>query len=202
MAMTATAEPDVATILSEAQLAEHGIRHLSGMMVTDIDRAGHTVRLDDGRRIPYAKLLPATGARPRKLSTSGADTETVLYLRTFADALAMRAYLKPGIRLVVIGGGFIGLEIAASALHRGCSVTVVEMTPRILGRAVPAKVAAIVAEAHAAAGIRLAVGIGLAAIERQDGSPVVVLADGTRLACDACVIAAAKDVCERLAFAS
>jgi 3-phenylpropionate/trans-cinnamate dioxygenase ferredoxin reductase subunit len=182
-AMTGIDEPSAATIMTEAQLAAQGIRHLSGVMVTEIDRAGHTVLLDDGRRIPYAKLLLATGARPRKLSVPGADTGSVLYLRTFADALAMRASLKPGIRLVVIGGGFIGLEIAASSLDRGCTVTVVEMAPRILGRAVPAEVASTVAEAHTAAGIRLVVGIGLAGIE----TGCVVLADGTRLVCDAII---------------
>ena len=178
--MTAVSEPEPATIMTEEQLAAHGIRHLSGAMVTEIDRDGSSVLLDDGSRIPYAKLLLATGARPRKLSTPGAEAASVLYLRTFADALAMRAYLKPGIRLVVIGGGFIGLEIAASALDRGCSVTVVEMAPRILGRAVPAEVASIVAEAHAAAGIRQIVGVGLARVEAR----CVVLADGTRLDCD------------------
>jgi 3-phenylpropionate/trans-cinnamate dioxygenase ferredoxin reductase subunit len=182
-AMTATDEPTAATILTEAQLAAQDIRHLSGVMVTEIDRPGHTVLLDDGRRIPYAKLLLATGARPRTLSTPGADASRVLYLRTFADALAMRARLRRGSRLVVIGGGFIGLEIAASALERGCSVTVVEMAPRILGRAVPAEVASTVAAAHEAAGIRLVTGIGLAAIEDQ----AVLLADGTRLACDAII---------------
>ena len=182
-AMTGADEPTAATIMSEEQLAAHGIRHLSGVMVTDIDRARHSVMLDDGTRLPYAKLLLATGARPRRLTTPGADASNVLYLRTFADALAMRAYLKPGIRLVVIGGGFIGLEIAASALDRGCTVTVVEMAPRILGRAVPAEVAALVAEAHAAAGIRLIVGVGIAAIEDK----AVLLADGTRLACDAII---------------
>ena len=179
-AMTGADEPTAATIMSEEQLAAHGIRHLSGVMVTEIERARHSVLLDDGTRLPYAKLLLATGARPRRLTTPGADASNVLYLRTFADALAMRAYLKPGIRLVVIGGGFIGLEIAASALDRGCTVTVVEMAPRILGRAVPAEVAALVAEAHAAAGIRLIVGVGIAAIEDK----AVLLADGTSLACD------------------
>ena len=182
-AMTGADEPSAATIMSEEQLAAHGIRHLSGVMVMEIDRAAHAVGLDDGSRLSYTKLLLATGARPRKLAIPGADTGSVLYLRTFADAIAMRAYLKPGIRLVVIGGGFIGLEIAASALDRGCLVTVVEMAPRILGRAVPAEVAATVAAAHAAAGIRLVVGVGLAAIEPG----CVVLADGTRLACDAII---------------
>jgi len=182
-AMTAADEPVAATILTDDQLAAHGIRHLSGVMVTDIDRAGHAVALDDGSRLPYTRLLLATGARPRKLSTPGAEAGNLLYLRTFTDALAMRAHLKPGIRLVVIGGGFIGLEIAASALERGCSVTVVEMAPRILGRAVPAEVAATVAEAHTAAGIRLVTGIGLASIEDK----AVLLADGTRLDCDAII---------------
>jgi 3-phenylpropionate/trans-cinnamate dioxygenase ferredoxin reductase subunit len=182
-AMTSAEEPAAATIMSEEQLAAQGIRHLSGVMVTEIDRAGHTVLLDDGSRLPYVKLLLATGARPRKLSTPGADAGSVLYLRTFVDALAMRTRLKPGIRLVVIGGGFIGLEIAASAKGRGCSVTVVEMAPRILGRAVPAEVASVVAETHAAAGIRLVTGIGLAAIEDK----AVLLADGTRLDCDAII---------------
>ena len=186
-AMTAADTPSTATILTEEQLAAHRIRHLSGVTVTEIDRAGHAVRLDDGSRVPYAKLLLATGARPRLLNTPGADNERVLYLRTFTDALAMRARLAAGIRLVVIGGGFIGLEIAASALERGCSVTVVEMAPRILGRAVPAEVAAVVAEAHAAAGIRLIVGVGITAIEPSGAGSVVVLADGSRLVCDAVI---------------
>jgi 3-phenylpropionate/trans-cinnamate dioxygenase ferredoxin reductase subunit len=185
-AMTAAEEPAAALILSEAQLAEHGIRHLSGVTVTEIDRAGQAVLLDDGSHLAYAKLLLATGARPRKLTIPGAGPENVLYLRNFSDALALRARLQRGIRLVVIGGGFIGLEIAASALERGCAVTVVEMAPRILGRAVPADVAVHVAAAHEAAGIRLIVGIGLAAIERQGAEEVVLLADGTppRLRCD------------------
>jgi 3-phenylpropionate/trans-cinnamate dioxygenase ferredoxin reductase subunit len=181
--MTATEEPSVATILTEAQLAEHGIRHLAGVVVTEIDRVGHAVLLDDGSRLPYAKLLLATGAVPRKLTIPGAGPDNVLYLRNFSDALALRARLQRGIRLVVIGGGFIGLEIAASALHRGCAVTVVEMAPRILGRAVPAEVAAHVAAAHEAAGIRLVTGVGLAAIEDK----AVLLADGTRLLCDAII---------------
>jgi 3-phenylpropionate/trans-cinnamate dioxygenase ferredoxin reductase subunit len=181
-AMTAAEQPNPATILSEAQLASAGIDHLSGVTVTEIDRIGHRVLLDDGSGIPYTKLLLATGARPRRLGIPGA--EAALYLRTFADALAMRERLARGIRLVVIGGGFIGLEIAASALERGCSVTVVEMAPRILGRAVPAEVAATVAQAHQAAGIRLITGVGLAGM----GPEAVLLADGTRLGCDAIIV--------------
>jgi 3-phenylpropionate/trans-cinnamate dioxygenase ferredoxin reductase component len=186
-AMTSGEAPSAATILTEERLAAQNILHISSAMVTEIDRAGHAVLLDRGERLPYAKLLLATGARPRKLTTPGAEAGGVLYLRTFDDALALRGRLTPGIRLAVIGGGFIGLEIAASALERGCAVTVIEMAPRILGRAVPAEVAALVGEAHAAAGIRLITGIGIAGIEREDGASAVVLADGTRLLCDAII---------------
>jgi 3-phenylpropionate/trans-cinnamate dioxygenase ferredoxin reductase subunit len=186
-AMTAADEPVAAVILSEAQLAAHGIRHLSGVMATEIDRTAHRVLLDDGSYLPYAKLLLATGARPRTLAIPGAEPESLLYLRTWSDALALRARLRRGIRLAVIGGGFIGLEIAASALERGCSVTVVEMAPRILGRAVPAAVAAHVATAHTAAGIRLITGAGLTGVEQQGAEAVVLLADGTRLVCDAII---------------
>jgi 3-phenylpropionate/trans-cinnamate dioxygenase ferredoxin reductase component len=87
----------------------------------------------------------------------------------------------------VIGGGFIGLEIAASALERGCAVTVVEMAPRILGRAVPAEIAAVVADCHAQVGIEIITGIGLTLIAREGDVEVVTLADGRRLVCDAII---------------
>jgi 3-phenylpropionate/trans-cinnamate dioxygenase ferredoxin reductase component len=186
-AMTSEAEPEAAFILDEARLAAQGIVHIAGATVIAIDRASHDVTLDDGRSLPYAKLLLATGARPRRLTVPGAGPENVLYLRTFSDALAMRARLVPATRLVVIGGGFIGLEIAASALERGCTVTVVEMAPRILGRAVPAEIAAVVAERHAQAGIEIITGIGLTLIAREGGVEVVTLADGRRLVCDAII---------------
>ena len=125
--------------------------------------------LADGRSIAYGKLLIATGARPRRLSLPGDDGRAMLYLRTWTDAIALRARLRPGARLVVIGGGFIGLEIAASAVERGCVVTVIEAAPRIMMRGVPAAVAAIVGERHRRAGIELRVGIGLAGVEPIGG---------------------------------
>lgn len=190
-AISGEAEPDPALILDAARLAAQGITHLAGVAVTAIDRPAHAVQLEDGRRLPYARLLLATGARPRRLSIPGAGPDNVLYLRNFADALALRARLRRDIRLVVIGGGFIGLEIAAAAVERGCAVTVVEMAPRILGRAVPAEVAAVVAARHREAGIRLIVGVGIDRIERSGSrerpDETVTLADGTRLDCDAIV---------------
>ncbi len=148
------AEPPQPTLLGGADsLAGSGIDYRPGSAVTGIDRISRTVALRDGTRLPYSRLLIATGASPRRLNLPGADTGCVLYLRTFGDAVALRARLGRGIRLVVIGGGFIGLEVAASALERGCRVTVVEAAPRVLGRVVPAEVAAQVAAHHRAAGI-------------------------------------------------
>ena len=122
-AMTAEADPDATYIVDETRLADHAIEHRAGATVVGVAREARRVLFEDGTDLPYDKLLLATGARPRKLAIPGAGPENVLYLRTFADALAMRQRLAPGRRLVVIGGGFIGLEIASSAIARGCDVT-------------------------------------------------------------------------------
>lgn len=186
-AMTAEADPDAAYIIGEAKLAEHSIDHRAGAEVVGIARDAQRVMFEDGADLPYGKLLLATGARPRKLAIPGAGPENVLYLRTFADALAMRRRLAPGRRLVVIGGGFIGLEIASSAIARGCDVSVVEMAPRLLMRGVPAEVAALVQARHERAGVRFHIGTGLDRVERDGTAEALVLADGTRLACDAII---------------
>ncbi len=185
--MTEVGEPVAATILTPEKLVEHRVAFLADAVATAIDRVGKTVELADGRSIPYAKLLLATGARPRRLSLTGDDGRTVLYLRTWADAIALRSHLEPGSRLAVIGGGFIGLEIAASAVERGCVVTVIEAAPRIMMRGVPAEVAAIVGERHRRAGIALKVGVGLSGVERSGTGTTLFLADGSRIEADAVV---------------
>lgn len=174
-------------ILDEAKLAAQSIMHLARVRATRIDAVAHSVALDDGRAIPYSKLLIATGAAPRKLPTPGATADTVFYLRTFADALAMREMLKPGSRLAVIGGGFIGLEIAASAIRRECAVTLIEAAPRILMRGVPKTVADRVTARHERAGVRFRLGIGVERIVREGGGGAVLLADGSSVECDAVI---------------
>ena len=185
--MVSEGAPTAAHPLSAEAAAQKGITLLLGTPVAEIDRAGHEVMLADGRRIPYLKLLLATGARPRRLTVEGAESEHVLYLRSFAEALALRGRLRPGTRLCVIGGGFIGLEIAASAIARGCQVTVVEAAPRILMRGVPAPLAALIARRHERAGVRFHIGTGIARIVDADGARRVVLADGTEIPCDVVV---------------
>ncbi len=180
--MTAAGEPPVAVILGAARIAEARIAFLHDTRATGIDREARQVVLADGRTVPYGKLLLATGARPRRLTVPGADS--ALYLRNITDALALRTRLRPGAHLAVIGGGFIGLEIAASATVRGCRVTLVEAAPRILMRGVPTEIAARVAARHHAAGVALHVGTGIAALRDLPEGHAVVLADGTEIVCD------------------
>jgi 3-phenylpropionate/trans-cinnamate dioxygenase ferredoxin reductase subunit len=182
--MVTDPEPAPAHPLTEQIAREKRIDLISGVRVTQIDRGAHEIVLSDGRRIGYGKLLLATGAQPRKLTVEGAERDAVMYLRSFADAQALRAKLLPGTRLCIIGGGFIGLELAASATKRGCQVTVLEAAPRILMRGVPAPIAALIARRHEQAGVIFRIGIGIARIVSDGSARRVILADGSDIPCD------------------
>ncbi|MCW5773750.1 MAG: FAD-dependent oxidoreductase, partial [Rhodospirillaceae bacterium] len=126
-----------------------------GAAVEAIDRAAKTVKLAGGETVPYDKLMLTTGARVRKIPIGGADLPGVFYVRDFDDTQAIRARLKDGLRVVVIGGGFIGLETAASARKRGATVTVLEMADRLMGRAVAPEIGAWFADLHRKNGVDL-----------------------------------------------
>jgi 3-phenylpropionate/trans-cinnamate dioxygenase ferredoxin reductase subunit len=187
--MTAGEEPTAALILPPERLVEHDIALMPGVSVTGIDRAARTVLLADGRALAFHRLLLATGARARRLDMADcAGCDAIHYLRSWTDALALRAGLRPGARVVIVGGGFIGLELAASAAERGAAVTLVEALPRILMRGVPDEHAGAIAERHLGAGIDLRVGVGLGAITPTGAGAIVHLADGSALAADTLVI--------------
>ena len=115
-------------LLSSAeQLRELQIKFLQGCQVAEIDRPPHRLRLQNDEWFPYDKLLLATGASARRLTCTG--SEHALVLRNLDEALALRSLLAPGKHLILIGAGFIGLELAASARKVGCQVTVLEMAP-------------------------------------------------------------------------
>ena len=164
-----------------AQSAPVEADHRQGVSVVGIDRLAKTVQLSDRSRVPYGKLLLALGARPRPLTVPGGAR--ALSLRNFEDAVVLRAQFQPDRRVVIIGGGFIGLELAASAVKRGCRVTVIEAQPRLLMRGVPEAIASIIHGRHLAAGVEIRTGVGIAAI----GSNAVQLADGRILPCDVVV---------------
>jgi 3-phenylpropionate/trans-cinnamate dioxygenase ferredoxin reductase subunit len=170
-------------VANEERLSAAGIAHRAGLEVQAIDRAAREVVCAGDVRLPYAKLLLATGARPRKLERDGVIIPGIDYLRTMDDCLALRGRLRPGSRLLVIGGGFLGLEIAAAADARGVAVTVIETQPRILMRGVPEEIAAVVAARHAAAGVAIHCGVSITSI----GATRVRLADSRAFAAETLV---------------
>ncbi|THF55290.1 NAD(P)/FAD-dependent oxidoreductase [Ollibium composti] len=199
-AMVADA-PAVKAIAGEADLADKAITHLRPVTVASVDRAAKLVKLADGSELAYEKLLFATGSTPRKLPMPGLGRRCV-YLRTFDDALAIRRHLRPQSRIAVVGGGFIGLELAASARRLGADVAVIEAQPRILMRGVPAEIAAVVHAAHEAHGAKILCGAGIAAID-DDGQKVqLTLADGRVIDADLAVIGIGAEPNTRLAEAA
>lgn len=179
--------PVIKAIASDELFAERSIRHIHSVRAVAIDRAAHTVQLSDGSSLPYEKLLLATGSVPRKLPMPGLGGRCV-YLRTFNDALAIRAHLNAGNRVAIIGGGFIGLELAAAARKLGATVTVIEAQPRILMRGVPAEIAEIIHKAHEAEGVAIRTGQGIAAIADDGKEVAITLADGQTVVADLAVI--------------
>ena len=156
--------------------------------VEAIDAVAREITLADRRRFPYEALLLATGGTLRWIDIPGAHLPGVLGLRTLDDAAALAPRLGDGARIVVIGGGFIGLEVAASARARGCSVSVIEGAPRLLGRAVPESVGARVLALHRAHGVDVRVGVAPSAIVHTGDALQVHLADGSVLAADTVVV--------------
>ena len=139
-------------IRPQQTLDNNRIEFLRGRRVTAIDRAAKTVETADGRRIGYGRLVLATGCRARTLPAPGADLDGVCYLRTLGDARRLRERAHDAQSVVIIGGGFIGLEVAASL---GKSVTVVEALDRLLARAVPQAFSEFLAGVHRDAGVRI-----------------------------------------------
>jgi 3-phenylpropionate/trans-cinnamate dioxygenase ferredoxin reductase subunit len=175
-------EPTLPRIGDTVRFDELGITHLTGSVAVALDRDRHVVRLASDRLIPYERLLLATGAVPRRLTIPGG--QALRYLRNYGDALALRQRLRPGKRVALIGAGFIGLEVAASAVARGARVTVIEVAPRILIRGVPSEIADHVAARHRAAGVEIVTGVGIARVDATVAGPVVVLANGARIEAD------------------
>ncbi|WP_085035511.1 NAD(P)/FAD-dependent oxidoreductase [Ensifer aridi] len=161
---------------------------LTDAPVARIDRSGKAVKLADGRSVTYHRLLLATGARPRTFPGAPENSERIRMLRTHADALAIRAALAPGRKLAVIGGGFIGLELAATARKLDAEVVLIEGLPRVLSRGVPEEIAAVVAEQHRREGVEIVCGARITAIEDNGASACVVLADGRCIAADLVVV--------------
>ena len=167
--------------------AQNGVDLRLDARVTALDRAARTVALE-GETLSYDALVIATGARARPIHLPGADLDGVLALRTAADAEALKARLGPGRRLVVIGGGYVGLEAAASAMALGGSAVVLEREARVLARVASQTLSNFYATAHAARGVQIVTGAAVVAIEGDGHVQAVRLADGRAFPCDAVLV--------------
>ena len=165
--------------------AEHNIRLLTDVEVAAIDPAAGHVRLADGAVLAFSDLILATGATPRRLPAAiGGDLAGVYTVRSLADVDAMAAAFRPGRRLVIVGGGYIGLEAAAVAAKLGLSVTVLEMAPRILQRVAAAETSDHFRALHQAHGVTIREETGLQRLLGDGQVSAVRLADGTEIPAD------------------
>lgn len=169
------------------------VEFMPGVRVVRIDRANQRLELADGSQLAYDKLAIATGGRPRPLSVPNAAVAercaNFHYLRTLDDVEQIRAQLAAGKRLAIVGGGYIGLEVAASAVAQGLQVTVLEALPRVLQRVTAAELSAYYERKHREAGVDIRTGVQVADLEvTGDAVTAVLCADGSRLAADLVVV--------------
>ncbi len=182
--LAGTADEAALYAVPPAQLQRHAIEFIGGTRVQRIDRERRDVELADGRRIAYRGLALTTGGRARPLAVAGADLRGVQTLRTMDDARALRPALREGSRLVIIGGGFIGLEAAAAAVKAGARVTLLEGLERVLARVTAPEVSAFFERVHGEAGVDLITGGQVAALLGRETVEAVQLADGRLIAAD------------------
>ncbi len=183
------AEREKAFVHPQGWYAEHDVDFRPRMEVTALDRFAHEILTSGEDRVVYDKLLLATGSTPRRLPVPGADHAAVAYLRSIDDSERIKAALQPDARIAIIGGGWIGLEVAAAARAAGAQVTVLEGAPLPLLRVLGPEVATVFADLHRAHGVDLRCDISVTGIETDDdGAAVVRLGDGDGIAADLVVV--------------
>jgi 3-phenylpropionate/trans-cinnamate dioxygenase ferredoxin reductase subunit len=169
--------------------AKHGIDVRVSTRVSAIEPASRQIVFADASRLVYDHLVLATGVRARRLAIPGAELDGVLTLRTAQDSARLSARLTPNARIVILGGGFLGLEIAAAAVKRGCAVTVVESAAVLLGRILGGFLGEHLAELHRSHGVDIRTNARIKAIEGRGSVSGIVLEDGTTIPADTVVVA-------------
>ncbi|CAN5782559.1 FAD-dependent oxidoreductase [soil metagenome] len=169
--------------------AEHAIELELGVRATRLVPHEKTLVLSDGRALAYDKLLIATGAHVRRLTCEGSDLGNVFMMRTLSDSKAIASVIRPGARIVVIGAGVIGSEVAAACREEGCIVTMLETEKTPLVRAFGHEIGAYYAGVHRDRGVDLRLGVSATRLRGEGGKVTAVeLGDGTEIACDAVVV--------------
>ena len=167
-----------------------------------IDRAAKRVLLADGEALTYDHLILATGSRPRRIPLPGIGLGNVLELRTAEDADRLKAVLEPGKHIAIIGGGYVGLEVAASARALGAAVTVLEREDRVLARVACQELSDFFTQAHRAHGVAFELACRIEALEGDGNVSGARLSDGRVLACDAVLVGVGAVANEELARAA
>jgi len=194
--------PDDLAIRTRAFIAQRNIAPRLGVAVSGIDQQAGAVILTGGETIDYDRLVLATGSVPRRLLLPGADHINVVSLKDYADLDRLRTLL-PGVRrAVVIGGGFVGLELAGSLTQAGIAVTVLEAAPRLLARVASADLSAFIAAGHSARGVDIRTGVIITAIAGDDRATAVTLASGEQISTDLVIVGIGADADDRLAAAT
>ncbi|MBB6290701.1 3-phenylpropionate/trans-cinnamate dioxygenase ferredoxin reductase subunit [Pseudomonas sp. SJZ103] len=182
-------------IKSPATYMKANVEIINNTRVLRIDRQRKSVELANGEWIGYDKLVLTTGGRPRPLSVPKSSlaeqSGNFHYLRTLGDVDAMRRQFEPGMRLVIVGGGYVGLEVAAVAVKLGLKVTVLEAFPRVLARVTAPELSAFYERKHREAGVEIRTGVQVSDVEMDrsgDAVSAVLCADGTRVPADLVVV--------------
>ena len=169
--------------------AENQIDFRPNLTATKLDRKAKTITLSDGSTAAYDTAILAMGMRPRALPAPGADLGGVMSLRSAADAERLKASLKPGKRLAIIGGGFIGLEVAASARALGAEVVILEREARILARNATEVLSNFFRDYHQARGVQFRLGVNITELVGSNGQiSGIKLADGEIIPCDVALV--------------
>jgi len=203
--LAGTLDPERLALRAPQFYEEHAVRTHLGARAEEILRREQRIRLDDGSTIAYDVLILATGSHPRRLQAPGANLLGVHYLRTIADVERIRTDLRDGRRLVVVGGGYIGLEVAATARELGAQVTVLEIADRVMNRVTCSAVSAFYEAEHSRHGVRIVRGstvhmlVGDSCSGRVRG---VITEDATEYAADLVVVGVGALPTDGLAVAS
>ena len=179
---------DRVELKAEDFYAQSGVATHWSTRVTEIDRRRKRVLTGDGQEFAYGKLLIATGSRVREINVPGFDLEGVHYLRNIDDVKSIQAHFRPGAKMVVVGGGYIGLEVAAVAVKRGIEVTVLETADRVMARVVDPIVSHFYERVHREEGVKIETRVTVAGFEGGTKVEAVVSGEGGRYPCDVVVV--------------
>lgn len=194
--------PDELAIRTREFIAQRNIALSLGVEIAGIDRQAQRLILTDGEGFDYDRLVLATGSVPRRLQLAGAHLPNVVSLKDYADLVRLRGLLKEAQRAVLIGGGFVGLELAGSLTRAGVAVTVLEAAPRLLARVASADLSAYLEAAHRARGVELRCGVSLASIAGEARATAVILNSGEALPADLVIVGIGADANDQLAKAA